>query len=430
MAKKSSRIALVHHQVWIVLALTVLAAASLHADNWPQWRGPLLNGISTETNLPVRWTNTENIEWKLAMPAWSGSTPVVWNDHVFLNVAEGRELYLWDVDRNSGELRWKRLLGDGNVRERKHNMSSPSPVTDGQGVWVMTGTGVIKAFDLDGNELWTRDLPADYGSFGMQYGYGSSPLMAGDSLYVQVLHGWDTDDPSYVMRIAKANGRTVWKVERPTRARRESPDAYTTPAIIRYDGKVEIIVTGGDVVTGHDPNDGTEIWRAEGLNPRNSGSYRLVASPVVQGETIIAPSRVRPMLAIRAGGSGDVSSSHLLWSFNDGPDVPTPVTDGTYVYVVNDRGIMWCLDATTGREVYGRQRLRNATYSGSPVLADGKLYVTDEDGVTSVVKAGPEFETLAENDFGEYTLSSPAISDGQIFIRTEAFLYAIGQRRR
>ena len=429
MGKKSPRITPVRSRVWMALTLTALTASSLHADNWPQWRGPLLNGVSTETNLPVRWSGTENVAWKLAMPAWSGSTPVVWDDHVFLNVAEGRDLYLWDVDRNTGVLRWKQLLGDGNVRERKHNMSSPSPVTDGQGVWVMTGTGVIKAFDLEGNELWTRDLPKDYGSFGMQYGYGSSPLMAGDSLYVQVLHGWDTDDPSYVMRIAKANGRTVWKVERPTPARRESPDAYTTPAIIRYDGTVEIIVTGGDVVTGHDPNDGTEIWRAEGLNPRNSGSYRLVASPVVQGETIIAPSRVRPMLALRAGGRGDVSTSHLLWSFNDGPDVPTPVTDGTYVYVINDRGIMWCLDAKTGREVYGRQRLRNATYSGSPVLADGKIYVTDEDGVTTVVKAGPEFETLAENDFGEYTLSSPAISDGQIFIRTEAFLYAIGQRR-
>jgi outer membrane protein assembly factor BamB len=136
------------------------------------------------------------------------------------------------------------------------------------------------------------------------------------------------------------------------------------------------------------------------------------------------------LLAIRAGGHGDVTATHVSWRFMNGPDVPTPVTDGTYLYAVNDRGIMWSLDVKTGAEVYGRQRLRPATYSGSPVLADGKIYVTDEDGVTSVVRAGPKFEKLAENDLGDYTLSSPAISEGQIFIRTDKFLYAIGQRRR
>ena len=419
---------MLRHTLIVLLAL-IVNLARVDANNWPQWRGPFLNGVSNETGLPVRWSGTENIAWKLEMPSWSGSTPVIWDDHIFLNVAEGRDLYLWDVDRARGAMRWKRLIGSGNRRERKQNMSSPSPVTDGQGVWVMTGTGVIKAFDLAGKELWMRDLPKDYGTFGMQYGYGSSPLLAGDSLYVQVLHGWDTDKPSYIMRISKTSGRTVWRVERPTTARRESPDAYTTPTILRYGTTVEIVVAGGDVVTGHDPNNGQEIWRATGLNPRNNGSYRIVASPVVHGETVIVPSRVRPMLAFRAGGRGDVSRSHLLWNFNNGPDVPTPVTDGTYVYIVNDRGIMWCLDAQTGKETYGRQRLRSATYSGSPILADGKIYVTDEDGVTSVVRAGPTFERLAENDLDGYTLSSPAVSDGQIFIRTEAFLYAIGQRR-
>jgi outer membrane protein assembly factor BamB len=308
-------------------------------------------------------------------------------------------------------------------------MSSPSPVTDGQHVWAMTGTGILKAFDFDGKELWARDIQSDYGTFGLQWGYGSSPLLFGDSLYVQVLHGMKTNDPSYVLRISKANGRTIWRVERPTKARFESPDSYTTPALLRYGNNIEIVITGGDVVTGHDPSNGNELWRAEGLNPSNDGSYRIVASPVVHGEMIVAPSRERPMLALKVGGRGDVTKSHVLWSFNNGPDVPTPVTDGTYVYAINDRGIMWCLDAKTGKEIYGRQRLRPATYSGSAVLADGKIYITDEDGVTSVVQAGPTFMKLAENDLGEYTLSSPAISEGQIFIRTESFLYAIGTRK-
>ena len=237
-----------------------------------------------------------------------------------------------------------------------------------------------------------------------------------------------TDDPSYVLRIEAATGKTLWRVERPTHARFESPDAYTTPALLKYGTASEVVVTGGDAVTGHDPATGKELWRANSLNPDNDGSYRIVASPVVHGDLIVVPSRERPLLVLKAGGRGDVSKSHVLWSFNYGPDVPTPVTDGTYLYVINDRGIMWCLDLKTGKEVYGRQRLRPATYSGSPVLADGKIYVTNEDGVTVVVKAGPTFQVLAENDFDDYTLSSPAVSEGQVFIRTATHLYCIGKR--
>jgi outer membrane protein assembly factor BamB len=165
------------------------------------------------------------------------------------------------------------------------------------------------------------------------------------------------------------------------------------------------------------------------LNPQNDGSYRIVASPVTFNDFVYAPTRERPLLALRAGGRGDISKTHVAWSFNNGPDVPTPVTDGQLFYSINDRGIMYCLDARTGKTVYGPQRLRSATYSGSPVLADGKIYITDEDGVTTVLQAGPTFAKLAENDLGDYTLSSPAVSDGQIFIRTASFLYAVGQRR-
>ena len=206
---------------------------------------------------------------------------------------------------------WKRPLGGGNHQERKQNMSTPSPVTDGTLVWVMTGTGILKAFDFNGAEKWARDIPKDYGRFGLNWGYGSSPLLHGDALYVQVLHGMRTDDPSYVLRIDKATGKTVWRVERPTAARFESPDSYTTPALLRYGASTEIVVTGGDVVTGHDPATGKELWRANGLNPDNDGSYRIVASPVVHGDMIYAPSRERPLLALKAGGRGDVTKSHV-----------------------------------------------------------------------------------------------------------------------
>jgi outer membrane protein assembly factor BamB len=414
----------------ILIAVGILACgARAAADNWPQWRGPLLNGLSHETGLPVRWSKTEGLAWTLALPAWSGSTPIVWGDRVFLSVAEGPNVSLWCIDRADGAVLWKRQVSGGNKQVRKQNMSSPSPVTDGAGVWVMTGTGIFKGFDFDGRERWVRDIQRDYGMLGQLYGYGSSPLLFEDSLYVQVLHGSHTASPSYLMRIDKADGRTRWRVERRTEARQESPDAYTTPTLLRVGAANEIVVSGADVVTGHDPATGEERWRADGLNPTGDGIYRVIASPFVHDGVVYAPSRERPMLALRGGGTGDVGESHLLWRFMSGPDVPTPVTDGTYVYVINDRGIMWCLDAKTGVAVYERQRLRPSTYTGSPVLADGRIYITNEDGLTSVIQAGPTFQILAENDFGEYTLSSPAVSDGQIFIRTDKFLYAIGLRR-
>jgi outer membrane protein assembly factor BamB len=411
-----------------VLVVIVFLLSVARAENWPQWRGPNLNGVSSEKNLPAKWTAEENVAWKLPMPGWSGSTPVIWRDRVFLNVADADSLYLWCVDKTKGTVVWKKLLGTGNVKMRKQNMSSPSPVTDGKYVYVMTGTGMLKGFDFNGNEMWVRDIQKDYGEFGLNWGYASSPLLFENSLYVQVLHGMKTDDPSYLLRIDTKNGKTLWKVERPTNAIRESPDAYSTPALLRVGKNIEIVITGGDCVTGHDPATGKELWRANGLNPDNNPSYRIVASPVIFNDIIYAPTRVRPLLALKAGGRGDISSSHVLWSTANGPDVPTPVTDGKYFYVVNDRGIMWCLDAKTGAEIYAQQRIKPGTYSGSPVLADGKIYVTNEDGLTTVVKAGPAFEVLAENALNDYCLSSPAISDGQIFIRTAQNLYCIGKK--
>ena len=271
------------HSVVVLLLLTTIA----HAENWPQWRGPNLNGFSTEKNLPARWTTEENVVWKLALPGWSGSTPIIWRDRVFLNVAEGNDLYLWCINRTKGELLWKKLLGGGNVKMRKQNMSSPSPVTDGRSVWVMTGTGVLKAFDFKGNELWARDIQKDYGKFGLNWGYASSPLLYEDSLFVQVLHGMRTDDPSYVLKIDPMTGKTIWRVERRTDAVFESPDSYTTPAWIEANGRAELIITGGDVVSAHDPETGREYWRADVLNPNRISSYRIVASPLVAGGLVL-----------------------------------------------------------------------------------------------------------------------------------------------
>ena len=328
-----------------VLKLLCLGAlgSAIAADPWPQWRGPRLNGISEEKNLPVRWSKTENIAWRLSLPPLTGSTPIIWGSRIFLHLVEGDAMYLWCVDRSTGNPLWKRHLSDGDMMARKENMSSPSPVTDGQHVWVMTGTGILKAFDMDGNEQWTRDFPGEYGAFGLNWNYASSPLLYRDALFVQVLHGMKTESPSYVVSIDKITGKTRWRVDRADRATGEGKDAYTTPAVVHVGSSDEIVVSGALAVTGHDPETGKELWRAGGLN-----DDRTVASPVVFADLIFAPSRQRPLLALKTGGRGDVTNTHVLWSFNKGPDVPTPVTDGSYLYIITDNGVLYCLDVRTG----------------------------------------------------------------------------------
>ncbi|HSD29353.1 MAG TPA: PQQ-binding-like beta-propeller repeat protein [Vicinamibacteria bacterium] len=412
-----------------VLVAAVSSSAIAVTADWPEWRGPERTGRSPARGLPMRWSATENVAWRLPLPSGSGSTAIVGGDRVFLNVADGPEVALWCVDRATGRVSWKGPLGpsEGHAH-RKHNMSSPSPVVGEGRVFAMTGNGVVKGFTVEGRELWARDLQGDYGKFGLQWGYGSSPLLEGDVLYIQVLHGSHTSEPSYLLGLDPTTGKTRFRVERRTGATRESPDAYTTPAVARRDGKTEIVVTGADVVTGHDPATGRELWRASGLNPDNEGNYRIVASPVAVGDLVVAPTRVRPMLALRAFGRGDVSGTHRVWAFDRGPDVPTPASDGKHLYVVTDKGVLWCLDLLTGEPIYGPERLAVGTYSASPLLADGKVYVTNEDGLTTVVKAGPAFERLAENPLDGFTLSSPAAAGGQLYLRTSGALYAIGSR--
>lgn len=423
------------NRLFSALALAVFALAVVSADNWPQWRGPRLNGTSAETSLPVKWSieSGENIAWKLPMPSRSGATPIIWGQQIFLNVAtslDSGEIELWSVNKANGEVGWKRPIAPGNYKINKQNMSSPSPVTDGRFVWVLTGLGILKAFDVKGTELWTRDIQADYGKFGLNWGFASSPLLHQGALYIPVLHGMKTDDPSYLLKIDAKSGKTIWKAERPTSAIRESPDAYVTPALLQYKGTTEIVLNGGDIVTGHDPASGKELWRVNGLNPDNNPNYRIIASTLVAGDMIIAPTRIRPMLAIKPGGRGEITSTHVAWSFDKGPDVPTPVSDGKLLYLVDDRGVCHALDVATGSIVWGPERITKDSYSASPTLADEKIYITSETtGMTSVLRAGPKFELLAENPSGEYTLSTIAVSDGQLFLRTEKNLYAIGKKQ-
>ena len=419
------------------LALTFRLDAEI---NWPQWRGPDQNRVSSAENLPTSWSLEENMVWKVELPSWSGSTPIIWEDRIFVTSPSppltdqdehsgGQDLLMLCLSKADGKELWRVELDKGNALYRKQNNTTPSPVTDGQHVWVLTGTGVLTSLDMDGKLIWKRDLQEDYGYFGLNWGYGSSPMLYDGKVIVEVLHGMKTDDPSYVVAFDSANGKEIWREERPTDAIRESPDAYTTPTLLQHDGKTQIVISGGDYVTGHDPDTGKELWRAGGLNPRRRGNYRIVASPIVVDGMVYAPTRNRPLLALPAGGTGDLTDQ-VIWSWSGAgsPDVPTPVCDGKYFYMVDDKGLITCLNAKSGEVIWGPERTAQGTVSASPLLADGKVYTLNENAVASVVAAGPEFKLLGTNELdGTYTLSSPVVSGSEIFIRTATHLYCIGE---
>ena len=444
--------------IFLCFSLTVSAVSE-----WPTWRGPDGTGIGTAKDLPVEWSTDSNVAWKLALPAWSGSSPIISGDSIYFispskeEVKEqpkepaptgrrsrrpapptnilgpgGQEILLYSVSRKDGSVNWTTPLDSGNKISFKQNSSSPSPVTDGEFLYTVTGNGIASAVDLSGNIKWQYSIQDHHWKFGIQAGYASSPVLFEDLLIMQVLHGMYTDDPSYMLALDKNTGKERWYQERETDAEKESPDSYSTPALSQTHSGVQLIILGGDYVTGHNPRTGEEIWRAGGLNPKKATNYRIVPSPVAVDGMIYAPTRKKPLLALRFEGKGDVTDSHLVWKWDQpagAPDVPTPICDGMHFYMVEDFGQVTCLDAKTGDVIWGPSSTGLGRVSSSPVMADGKIFITSEDGETAVVQAGNEFKLLGKSELdGSFTLSSPAVAGNQLFIRTGDYLYCIANK--
>lgn len=420
----------------ITASCLCLLSTTASAENWPEWRGPQHNGISTETGISTKWSKDQNIAWKVPLPGQGGATPVIWGDRIFLTSAEGDDLVVIGITTDGKEI-WKTKIGSGNkdARAGEGNSASPSPVTDGKHIWVFFGTGELACVDRDGKIVWQFNVQERYGKFDIQFGMTSTPILHEGSLYMQLLHGtWGGDyTVGKVIRLEAATGQEVWSVDRQQSPQDECKHAYSSPILMP--GKVPHLIThGGDCTVGISLEDGHELWRLDQLNGPSQynknydPTLRFVASPTVGEDFLVVPTaKGGPVLCLAAAElSGNVTGkSPVRWVGERTPDVCCPIIHDDLVYLCMSDGRLLCVELTTGQPVY-EKRIHNAQHRASGLVCDGHLYLTARDGVCSVVKLGRDFEVVAENELlGEAQTASPVVSHGTLYMRTYEALYAI-----
>lgn len=430
----NSRLARWSGAVVVALVGWAVSINTVRAENWPQWRGPKNDGISNETNTPTKWSKTENVAWRLPLPGPGGATPVVWGERIFLTSVEkdSGDLLLLCVGTD-GKEKWRQVMGSGNrtARGDEGNSASNSPSTDGEHVWAMMTTGVIGCWTVDGKEVWKFNLQDRYGKFNIQFGMTSTPVLDGDRLYVQLIHGDGNAKTreAVVVALDKKTGQEVWKRDRPSDAIAENEHSYASP-MIYDDGKTKFLLShGADFIVAHDLKDGRELWRCGNLNVKTKydPTLRFVASPVTGNGIIVVPTaKGGPVVALKPDGKGDITTNPAmqLWRHSKTPDVPSPVIHDGLVYLCLADGQIHVLDEKTGDLVY-QNRGYNKRHRASPTYADGKVYLTARDGIITVVKTGREYELLAQNDLGEDISSSPVFANGTLYLRGFENLWAI-----
>ncbi|MFO0868343.1 MAG: PQQ-binding-like beta-propeller repeat protein [Pirellulales bacterium] len=431
-------------------AATLLHANLLPAENWPQFRGPHFNGSSGEKNLPVKFSRTENVAWVVALPGAAAATPAIWGDRVFVSStdAESKSLVALCLDRLSGKLLWQHKVADGLSQDSRSNYASPSPATDGQRVIFFYGNGELAAFDLAGQKLWGRNLQHDYGEFAFQWTFSTSPLLYQDKLYMQVLQRNEPargrgakggKSESYLLALDPASGKELWRHVRPSQAVAESLEAFSTPVPWENAGRTELLIVGGDDISGHDPATGQELWRWGTWNPSRIGHWRLVPSPVAGGGVILACApKGDPIYAVKAGGTGRLADDQLAWVTRDDKslttDVPTPAfADGDFFVLSDVRKSLCRVDPKTGRARWQFKTPGLAKYEASPLVADGKVYLINFVGDVVVVDAatGQQLALVSLDDPADDAVRSSIVaSGGQLFIRVNRKLYCIGQPAR
>lgn len=432
----------------IILGMIVLCPTNrLQAEDWPGWRGPRGDGSSLEQNIPTRWSQKDNIAWKVEVPGVGYASPVVLGDTVFLVTCDekAKERILLCLDRRTGKERWRKVVIRAPLEavHRLNSRASSTPATDGLHVYVSflepTGKVVpaevvrkqsgdlrannaglpvhpgkmcIAAFDLKGNRKWIS-RPGDYASV---WGYCANPVVYKNTVIVN----GDHDGDAYIVALDRRTGKTVWKVARKNRIR-----SHCTPLIRTMNGRTHMVVAGSHSIVSFNPDDGSRHWFTVG--PKG----RAVASPVFGAGLFFVSTAYpsREMIALKPDGRGDVTATHIAWrTRQSAPYVPSPIAVGDYFLAVTDGGIASCFEAKTGKRFW--QKRLGKGHSAAPVTAAGLVYFVSDAGITRVVRPGPEFQQVAENPLGERCYASSAISRGQIFLRSEKFLFCIGKEGR
>ena len=380
---------------------------------WPSFRGPTGQGIAMDKKFPLIWSQTENIVWKTELTGRGNSSPVIWDDRIFITSAseDGKTRELFCYNRSNGELKWKKAAPIPENVEKlywKNTYASSTPVIDGERIITFFGNSGMVCFNMDGDLEWVKNL----GDFTTMHGPGTNPVMYKDKI---ILIQDQTNAESVYVALDKFTGEILWK------HKRESMMGWSSPLIVRVEDHDEMIYNGSFNVIGYNPDSGEQIWSM-------NGSTKEAVPIIVSGGGLLfsASGRNGAIMAIRPGGKGDITNSHLFWkNERGGPHVPSPAYYKDRLYIINDTGIAICLNSLTGETVW-RERLKGR-FSMSPIVIGDKLIVTNEKGLTTILKSGDKFEVLAQNDLAEETLSTPAVLDGRVYIRTASHLYCIGK---
>ena len=405
----------------------LLSTLLLSAGNWPQFRGPTVQGLSTEKNPPLKWSATENIAWKTELPGESWSSPVVWGDRVFVTTAtdSGESCHVLSLNRQTGKILWDREVFK-QVQRRKqarNTFATPTPATDGERIYAAFNDGSFVALKLDGSLAWEN---RDYKFYG-EHGLGSSPILH-DGLLIMARDGssegedkklgWQQAwDQARIIALDAKTGRERWQGKRGL-----SRISHGVPCIWENDGKAQVVTEAGDVVQGFDLKTGERVWSSQVM-----GEGKVPSA--VLGDGLVFTSGgwggKETIKAFKLGGTGELKETHLVWEQKKGmPKVPSIIYVKPHLFAITDGGVATCLKAETG-EIVWQERV-GGNFAASPVAADGRIYFVGDDGVTTVIEAGPEFKLLAKNPLGEKVQASPALSQGQFFIRTEKNLFCIG----
>jgi outer membrane protein assembly factor BamB len=403
----------------------IVRSTTSRADDWPQWRGANANGVAAPGAYPVKFSADEGIGWKVALPGLGMSTPAVWGEQIFVTCGiDGQDgVVAYDF---AGQELWRKTLGPERAgRNQNASGANPSPATDGKHLVVYYKSGALACLDLAGNVTWQKNLQQEYGKDTLWWDLSTSPVIVGDRVVIAVMQ----EGTSYLAAFALKDGEVVWKESRQYTRPRESDQAYTTPLVAQLDGRDAIITFGADHLTSNDAATGKLLWdKGDDLsfNPRDQGMWRVIASPVIDGDILIAPFGRGSLLS---GEKLSAAGAERLWE-NAGrgaaPECPTPAAQEGRAYLLMDTGNVKCLEVATGKEVWSGALPRNrAKYYASPVLAGGRLYCPREDGKLFVVAAADKFELLAENDMGEKLIASPVPVRNGLLVRGAENLFWI-----